>query len=49
MSTIAKVIGYVYLVAWLASALGLLDMYVCVGKPGSCAAQPHTAKKAVTV
>lgn len=49
MSTVAKVIGYAYLVAWLAGALGLVDVYVCIGQVGSCVAQPHAAKKAVTV
>lgn len=36
MSTIAKFIGYAYLLAWVMSACGYLDMVVCVGKPGTC-------------
>lgn len=48
MSSVAKIIGYAYLAVWLAGALGLIDMYVCVGAPGSCAAQPQASKVITT-
>lgn len=49
MNTVAKIIGYVYLVAWLAAIFGLVDMSVCVGMPGSCAAHAQVPKKVLTV
>ncbi|WP_180131903.1 hypothetical protein [Rhodoferax sp. BLA1] len=47
MNTVAQFIGYAYLVACLLSQFGLLDVFVCIGKPGSCLVVPASPAKTI--
>lgn len=36
MKNIAAALGYLYILATILAMAGVIDMYVCVGKPGAC-------------
>nr|WP_315237672.1 hypothetical protein [uncultured Albidiferax sp.] len=49
MKAIAAVVGYAYILATVLAMVDLIDMHVCVGKPGACAPAVTAPVKATAI
>nr|WP_315206818.1 hypothetical protein [uncultured Albidiferax sp.] len=49
MSSIARVLGYAYILVTILAMCDVIDMHMCIGEPGTCSPAVTAPAKATTV